>query len=143
MAEKETRSATLCFSVWDGEGRLVDDLHEKTPLKAVSGDGKLPGAVMDAVLCMEPGEKKEIAVSPDQGFGPRDPQKVIKVHARELPNPPGEIGERYRRLFEDGTSETYTVQGFVGDWVYLDANHPLAGKDLIYQVAVIARGEGA
>jgi FKBP-type peptidyl-prolyl cis-trans isomerase 2 len=131
---------TLTFRLFDESGELLDDTHERTPIRLVFGKGPFPPGFYSRINGLAPGDTAAFTLPPEEAFGPYRPSLVEKVHVSELPNPPTEVGQLYRRLYEDCTSECYTVRGFVGDWVHLDKNHPLAGRSLRYAVKIHAVG---
>ena len=128
---------TLHFVARDEEGGVLDDMYEETPFKFVYGQGDLPPGMEEAIRGLAAGDTKTIVVPPDRAYGERDKELVLRVNRGQLPSEDCVVGARYRRLNEEGESELYTVMGYLGDWVYLDRNHPWAGKRLEYRVRIV------
>ncbi len=128
---------TLHFVVRDEEGNVLDDMYEKTPFQFIFGQGDLPPGLEEGIAGLTAGRSKRIVVSSDRAYGERDKDLVIRVPRSRLPSEDCVVGSRYRRLNADGESELFTVIGYLGDWVYLDRNHPWAGKQLEYKVHIV------
>ncbi len=128
---------TLNFVVRDEEGNVLDDMYEKTPFKFVFGQGDLPPGLEAGIVGRTAGQSETIVVPPDRAYGERDKDLVIRIPRSQLPSEDCVVGSRYRRLNADGESELFTVMGYLGDWVYLDRNHPWAGRQLEYEIHVV------
>ena len=107
------------------------------PLEVEIGKGQLIKGFEAELMDMAVNEKKTFTLSPDQAYGERNKDLIIRIHKDKLPSEDCLVGSRYRRLNADGGSEIFTVMGLLGDWVFLDRNHPWAGKQLRYQVHII------
>ena len=128
---------TLNFVVRDDAGEVLDDMYEKTPFKFLYGQGDLPPGLEEGIRGMRAGQTETIVVPPDQAYGERDTDLVIRIDRNQLPSEDCVVGARYRRLNEDGETNLYTVVGYLANWVYLDRNHPWAGKELKYKVSIV------
>jgi FKBP-type peptidyl-prolyl cis-trans isomerase 2 len=133
----ENTRVTLNFVVRDDTDSVLDDMYETTPFQFIYGQGDLPPGLEQGILGLTAGQTKKIVVPPDQAYGKREQDLVIRIHKDKLPSEDCIVGSRYRRLNADGESELFTVMGFLGDWVFLDRNHPWAGKQLKYQVRIV------
>ncbi len=133
----ENTIVTLNFVVRDEDGNVLDDMYEKTPFKFVFGKGDLPPGLEEGIAGLSAEQSERIAVPPSRAYGERDKDLVIRIPRTQLPSEDCVVGARYRRLNADGESELFTVMGYLGDWVYLDRNHPWAGKQLVYEVRVV------
>ncbi len=92
---------------------------------------------------MEPGEKKTITVPPELAFGSHREDLVIDLNKELFPdNIAPEIGKKIEVPLEGGGSKTMTVTRVDESRVTLDANHPLAGKELIFEIELIEIGPG-
>ncbi len=133
----ENTVVTLNFIVRDEEQDVLDDMYAKTPFKFVFGEGDLPPGLEEGIAGLEAAQSKTIVVPADQGYGERNKDLVIRIPLSQLPSEDCVVGTRYRRLNADGESELFTIMGYLGDWVYLDRNHPWAGKQLEYEVHIV------
>lgn len=128
---------TLHFVVMDDAGNVLDDMYEKTPFKFLYGQGDLPPGLEEGIRGMRAGQTETITVPPGRAYGVRNKDLVIRIDRSQLPPEELVVGTRYRRLNEDGETNLYTVMGYLGNWVYLDRNHPWAGKQLEYRVRIV------
>ena len=133
----ENTVVTLNFIVRDEEQDVLDDMYAKTPFKFVFGQGDLPHGLEEGIVGLNAAQSKTIVVPTDRGYGERDKDLVIRIPLSQLPSEDCVVGSQYRRLNEEGESELFTVTGYLGDWVYLDRNHPWAGKQLEYEVHIV------
>jgi FKBP-type peptidyl-prolyl cis-trans isomerase 2 len=91
-----------------------------------------------AVLGMAVGEKKSFVVLPEEGYGNRQPDLFQKVHATQFPEDVGlEVGKFFQIKYQDGCVEKVQISAIEDNVVTLDANHPLAGETLRFEVEVI------
>lgn len=117
------------------DGTVFDSSEGHEPIAFHAGSEEVIPGVSQAVIGMQPGEKKTVSVPPEQGFGIRRPDLEYEVDLSLLP-PDVEVGDR---LSADVGVDRITV------WVkeiressaVLDANHPLAGKTLVFDLEVV------
>ncbi len=131
------------FSCSLKDGSVIDTTEEKHPLGFTIGEMKYIPGFESAVEGMEPGEKKTITVPPDLAFGSHRDDLVIDLN-KELfsDHIAPEIGEKIEVPLEGGGSRTMTVTRVDESRITLDANHPLAGKELIFEIELIEIGPG-
>lgn len=127
------------YTLKDPRGQLIDTSQGGTPISFLEGAGQIVGGLEAAVINMRVGQKARVEVEAEQGYGRRDEDQVQKVLRALLPVE-GELkaGDQFQ-VGEDAFSPTVTVVGVDGDSVWLDANHPLAGVDLTFDVEIMAR----
>ena len=120
-------------------GELVDSTFEKKPAELVIGDGNLP-AVFEAVIHgMRAGERKIERIKPKDGFGQHNPSNVQRIPKDQF-DPSVEISEGLVVSFQDkAKSELPGVVSTIDDtMVTVDFNHPLAGRDLEFEVEILS-----
>jgi peptidylprolyl isomerase len=84
------------------------------------------------------GESKTATILPDQAYGPHHAERVIDVERHHLPpDLQPELGQRLQMTRPDGTTVTVVVTMITETQVTLDANHPLAGQDLIFDIMLV------
>lgn len=141
MEIAENTITTLNYVMLDQKQTIVDDTYANSPLKFTYGKGQLPPGLEIRLKGLRPGDKKRIIIPAEHGYGLRNKELIIKVHKSELPDQKYKIGSKFRRLNVENIKlggESFVVKGYVGDWIYLDKNHPLAGFDLSYDVIILA-----
>ncbi len=134
---RENSTVILNYTICDSFGKILNDTYRNTPVNIIYGEGKLPPGLEEGIKGSAPGDKKRVVVSPEKAFGERRKSLVIKVNKNMLPAVEFVKGESFVRLDKFGQFQRYTVSGFIEDWVYLDSNHPMAGKTIVYDVSIL------
>ncbi len=138
MEIAENTIITLNYVVLNEKQIIIDNTYANSPLKFIYGKGRLPPGLEIRLKGLRPGDKKKIIIPADQGYGRRNKDLIIKVHKSELPEEKYQIGSKFRRINVNLKGDLFIVKGYIGDWICLDKNHPLAGIDLTYNVIIIA-----
>ena len=114
-------------------GDKLDSSENRGPLLFMEGSGQIiPGLEKELVL-LKQGDKKKIEVSAAEAYGTRRLELIIKIPRAKLPAAEIKVGDRFRGG-EDHDSPIFTVTAVNELEATLDANHPLAGEDLTFQV---------
>ncbi len=109
------------------------------PLEFTIGGGEVISGLEQAVRGMKPGEKKQFTVHPDDAYGDFDEYLLMPVNRFALPKGLNtEMGQTLELTDDDGETFLVTVREVSGEKIILDANHPLAGKNLLFEVELIA-----
>lgn len=98
----------------------------------VQGRHQMLPALERAMAGMKRGDKAQIDLTPDQGFGPYDPRKKTIISASELPE-----GTKPGDVLEDQSGRQATVTQVSESAAVVDFNHPLAGKPLVVTLTVL------
>ncbi len=126
------------------DGTEFDSSSGRRPLDMTIGDGRVIPGFEEAVVGMVPGEKKTVTLSPEQAYGPRAEDLVHEVERSAIPEQADlKAGMRIRGAGKNGETLTFTVTGFTDRMVTLDANHPLAGKELTFEIELVEIDEPA
>tara|TARA_B100000287_G_scaffold322829_1_gene306776 strand:+ start:1312 stop:1746 length:435 start_codon:yes stop_codon:yes gene_type:complete len=125
-------------------GKLKDgtefdnSIKRETPLEFTIGDGKVLRDFENTVRDMNIGDKKTIDISSDNAYGEYKPEAEIKVPRREFPKEfRFLIDERIQGNTKSGKPATATILEVTKEEVTLDMNHPLAGKDLNFEIELL------
>jgi FKBP-type peptidyl-prolyl cis-trans isomerase SlpA len=120
-------------------GELVDSTFEKKPTELVIGDGNLPAAFEAVIHGMKAGERKIERIEPKDGFGQHNPSNVQKISKDQF-DPSVELSEGLVVSFQDkAKSELPGVVAAIDDkMVTVDFNHPLAGRELEFEVEILS-----
>lgn len=126
----------LQYQLWS-DGELVEQSEENDPLVYLHGyDNIIPGLERE-LHGLRVGDEKDITVTPEEAYGPRDPENVEDVSLSDLPlDFTPEEGMVLEVQDEDGNVYVAQVQQVSDDSVTLDFNHPMAGKTLRFQVRI-------
>lgn len=111
---------------------------ESGPMELTIGGDEFFPQIEEALIGMSPGEKKTVVVPAAEAFGEYDEAKVFSVARAELPEDmPVEVGEELVLSGEDDDEELgVTVVEATDENVTFDANHPLAGEDLTFEITL-------
>jgi len=134
---KEDTVVSMHYTLKDSAGKALESTFNEEPFDFLYGRGMVVPGLENALLGLQPGDKKTVVVPPSEGYGTRDKDLVLKLHRSELPEDDIAVGKEFRKVYSDGRSKVFRVTGFIGDWLCLDANHPLAGKELHYEVEIL------
>ena len=112
--------------------------HETGPMHLVLGSEGFFPAVEAALAEMSKGEKRSVVVPADDAFGAYDDDKVFTVPRSDLPADfAAEEGDELILSGEDDEEFGVTVAEITADEITFDANHPLAGEDLTFEVELL------
>ena len=121
------------------DGSVFDSSEGCDPLEFILGSGMVIAGFDDGVTGMTVGEKKRVEIPCDQAYGPRHDRAMQKVPRAEIPDSiPLELGLQLQMQAPIGQPIMVTVSELTDDEVTLDANHALAGKDLIFDLELVS-----
>jgi len=112
--------------------------HNHDPLEVEVGAGYVIPGFDNALVGMKIGDKKTVTITPDEGYGHPMEQMIIKVKIDQFPAEPiPEVGMDLELSGQDGSVIPATITHIEGEDVTIDANHPLAGKTLIFDLSLV------
>ncbi|ABN57691.1 MULTISPECIES: FKBP-type peptidyl-prolyl cis-trans isomerase [Methanoculleus] len=120
------------------DGTVFDTSEERAPLEFTIGSGQIIPGFERAVVGMEPGEAKTATIPPEEAYGPRRDEMTITVDREQFPediNP--EPGQQLQVQQPDGRAAIVVVSDVSESSVTLDANHPLAGQPLTFDIELV------
>ncbi|MBI5690938.1 MAG: peptidylprolyl isomerase [Verrucomicrobia bacterium] len=135
------RIVSFHYTLRDPSGRVLDSSAGNEPITYLEGAGQIIDGLDEQLRRAQAGEKSRVEVPARKAYGERNPDQVQRVK-RELLPIEGEL--RVGDQFQTGPSRAdpvVTVAAIEGDDVLLDANHPLAGVDLTFDVEVVSARE--
>ena len=120
------------------DGTVFDSSKEDEPLELTIGAGNVIEGFEKGVIGMERGGSKTVTVPPEEAYGSINEELVAKVKKDTFPeNITPVIGEQLQLKQQDGNVVNVTITEIRGDSVTLDANHPLSGKTLIFDIELV------
>jgi len=120
------------------DGTVFDSSREGEPLEFTIGSGEIIPGFEEQIIGMEEGEKKTFTIPPEKAYGPHREELIIEVRKEEFPpDITPEVGQHLQLRQPDGHVFYVVVTDVQEDSVTLDANHPLAGKDLVFDVELL------
>ncbi|MFA6961084.1 MAG: peptidylprolyl isomerase [Opitutaceae bacterium] len=134
---------TFHYTLRDPQGRLLDTSSGGQAISYLEGAGQIIDGLDEALHGVAPGTKQTVNVPSAKAYGDYDKEQVQRVLKSLLPVE-GELnpGDQFR-AGEDPFSPIVRVVEVDGDHVVLDANHPLAGVDLVFEVEVVGVREAS
>ncbi len=119
-------------------GEQFDSSTGRAPLEFTVGAGQMIKGFDNAMPGMSVGEKKTVSIAPEEGYGHKSEEAIIEFpKANVPPDMPLEPGMKLELRSEDGQPFPVTVSEIKDDVIILDANHSLAGKDLIFDIELV------
>jgi FKBP-type peptidyl-prolyl cis-trans isomerase 2 len=115
-------------------GEVFDSSTGREPLRFEVGAGNVIAGFDDAVRGLEVGGRRSVRIEPDAAYGPRRDDLVVEVSADQAPD-----GLAAGDVVRVGDTRA-TVVAVNDEVVVLDANHPLAGRPLNFEVELVAIG---
>ncbi len=148
MAQAKTGDRVkISFTGRLADGEIFDSTEEchsdgcgcgAGPLEFVIGDDEIIAGLNDAVIGMQPGEKKTVLIPAEQGYGNFDEDLVMVIERSDLPEDlKPEVGDTLGITDEDDEEYPVTVVEVTDTTVSLDANHPLAGEELSIELELL------
>lgn len=120
------------------DGTVFDSSANEEPLEFTIGQGQVIPGFEEAVVGMDPGQKRITKLPPDKAYGPFREDMVLVMDRRQVSEQvTPEVGMQLEMRDKDGTSFVVTVKEVTESSVTLDANHPLAGKDLRFDIQLL------
>ncbi len=130
------RLLTFHYTLRDVAGRVLDTSRAGEPKPFLEGAGQIIEGLEEPLRQMTVGETRQIVVPPERGYGRREADLVQKVSKVRLPVADIKVGEQFQ-TGPDRQAPVVTVVAIEGDEVMLDANHPLAGQELHFEVELV------
>lgn len=120
------------------DGTTFDSSTGRDPLEFQVGSGQIIPGLDKAMPGMTVGEKKTVEVASEEAYGPVHPEARQTVPRAEIPdNIPLDLGTPLQMQTPTGQVVQVTVAEVTETEVTLDANHPLAGKDLTFAIELV------
>lgn len=120
------------------DGTVFDTSENKDPLEFTLGEGNVIPGFEKAVEGMEEGETRTETIVSDEAYGERRDDLVLSVSKQQLPDDlDPQVGQRLQMQAGDGQTFQVVISEVESDSVEVDANHPLAGEDLTFDIELV------
>ena len=127
---------TLHFALVLEDGDIIDSNFETAPATFTVGDGNLLPGFESTLMGLVNGDEREFTIPPEDAFGQHNPQNVQRVDRSNFDQQELEIGAMFSFQNGDGELPGVIIE-FENDEILIDFNHPLAGKNIIFQVKIM------
>ncbi len=120
------------------DGKEFDSSLKRQPLQFEVGAGSVIKGFEDAVVGLKQGEKKSVRIPPKEAYGSYDENLLVEMPKTSLPegvNP--EVGMKLQIVNQQEQALPVIVTDILDKSIKLDANHPLAGKTLLFDIEVV------
>lgn len=120
------------------DGSVFDTSQDREPMEFTLGSGQLIPGFEKAVEGMEKGESTKVTIPSEEAYGEPREDLIISVPRENMPDGvTPEVGMQLQVNQPDGQSIPVRITEIADEEVKLDANHPLAGKDLTFEIELM------
>ncbi|MBI5363870.1 MAG: peptidylprolyl isomerase [Planctomycetes bacterium] len=135
----------LEYQLKNGKGEVVEHSTERGPMVYLHGHEEILPALEDGLEGAAEGEQRSICLEPDQAYGPFDPDQILSVPRSEFPADAEIVPGDWITISlsddddeeVDGEEMDARVLEISPDAITLDANHPLAGQQVVFEMKVL------
>jgi peptidylprolyl isomerase len=121
------------------DGEVFDSSEGGTPMAFTIGNGQVIPGFENGVVGMATGDTKTVNIPCADAYGERRDDGVMQVPRGEFPpDMPLEVGTSVQGQQQSGQVVSFTIMAVTDEQVTLDANHPLAGKDLTFDLTLVS-----
>ncbi|MEJ2203787.1 MAG: peptidylprolyl isomerase [Gemmatimonadota bacterium] len=121
------------------DGTIFDTSEGREPLEFTVGSGQVISGFDSAVAGMEVNDEKTVTIPPEEAYGPRRDDLMLPMSRSHLPEElDPRVGQRLQMSSPEGRTFQVTVAEIHPDRLVLDANHPLAGQSLIFDLQLVS-----
>ncbi|WP_339704555.1 peptidylprolyl isomerase [uncultured Kriegella sp.] len=136
---KENDTVKVHYTGKLNNGQIFDSSVDREPLEVTLGQGGLIPGFEKGLVDMEVNEKKTVVIPKTEAYGEVQKELFQKVNKEELPDTiQPEVGMGLVAKNADGTERELRVAEVNDDHIVIDANHPLAGHDLTFDLELVA-----
>ncbi len=120
------------------EGQVVDTSKGKQPLEYVHGQGTIIPGLESQILGLKEGDEKKVVVGPEDAYGVIKSEAIVEVNKAQLGSErQPQIGDHLQMKNTEGNTFNGVVKEIKDEIVVVDFNHPLAGKELIFDIKIV------
>ncbi len=135
---KEGDTVKVHYTGKIADGTVFDSSKEREPLEFTIGEGKLIPGFEKAVVGMSVGDSNTVTIPSDEAYGEKRDDMVVDVEKTQIPEDISpEVGQQLQIQQKDGGAIPVVITDVTDENVKLDANHPLAGQDLTFEIEVV------
>ena len=138
MKVEQNKNVSVHYTGKLKDGSVFDSSVDREPLNFTVGEGKLIPGFEQGIVGMGVNEKKLIEIPFNEAYGEVKEELIQEVSKSNLPSDlTPEVGMQLQSNGQDGSTILVTIVKVEEDKIVVDANHPLAGKDLLFDIEVL------
>lgn len=139
MAQAKTGDkARVHYSGFLEDGSTFDSSLEREPLEFTLGQGMVIPGFEDAVIGMNEGESKTTSIHQENAYGSHKKDLVVILERSQVsPDIDQKVGMQLQLRSPEGTTTDVIITDLTEDTITIDANHPLAGKNLVFEIKLL------
>ena len=139
MESKKGDKVKVHYTVKESSGEIIESSDSSIPMEFIIGEGGVIPGFEKGVIGMKVNDTKMLNIPCDEAYGPRDETKTFEFARKNAPQEfDPRIGDLVQLHRPDGKAFSVTVLDKTETGFLMDANHPLAGKDLIFELKLVA-----
>lgn len=138
MPAKKGDKVKVHYTLKDTNGTVVESSVNLIPIEFTIGEGKVIAGFEKNVVGMKPKDTKTVTIPPEDAYGAREEKKIFEYDKKNAPeNFEPQVGQSIQMHRPDGKAFVVTVLGRTEKGFKMDANHPLAGKELVFDLELV------
>ncbi len=124
------------YNLFDQQGTMIESSKDHGPLYFLEASSQIIPGLETELVKMKVGDKKKISVTAKDAYGETRSDLIVNIQMNQLPQGKAiTVGDQFR-VDADHNSPVFIVKAINGEQVTLDGNHPMAGKNLVFDVEV-------
>lgn len=137
MKVQNDKVVSIDYTLKDDSGEVLDTSQEREPLAFIFGNGNIIPGLENALEGKEKGEELSVTIEPKEGYGEYDESLMFEVGKEQFQDASQiQEGMQVQAQNSNGEVQIFTIKSIGDEKVTLDANHPLAGQTLHFDVEV-------
>lgn len=138
MAIGENKVVTMNYTLKDMQGNIIQSTDKKEPFQFLSGNQQILPSLEKEINSMIIGSKKNVKIPASDAYGEYNEQAVQQVDKKNFPEDVDlQVGMEFVANSPEGQQMPFVVKDIKPEEVVIDFNHPLAGKDLEFDVELV------
>jgi len=137
MTISEGNTVSIEYTLTLDNGDVIDSNVGGQPLTFQQGQGQIIAGLESALMGMGKGDQKKVSVAPEAGYGLVHEEAIVILDRNQLPDGAQEVGAQIQGQNADGQTLQGKVTALTEEKATLDFNHPLAGKNLHFEVKIL------
>ena len=138
MTIQNDKVVTLHYHLTNAEGQVIESSRGSDPLTYLHGTGTILASLEHALTGLDVGATKTVELAPADAYGEHDATKIETLPREAFEQVPNlEVGMLLEGHDPNGQTFTVHVTDIGEDTVIIDANHPLAGETLTFEIEVL------